>query len=84
MKNQELYGAWKKNDREVEISETFAGRVMNEIYAYEQRQSRVLLYIQRLVELAAGRPLVKTALVAAGALVGIVRIAFVVCLFLRT
>jgi hypothetical protein len=40
MNNEDIYNAWKKKKRQVEISEDFTDSVMNQIRQYEQNKRK--------------------------------------------
>lgn len=83
MKPQEIYEPWKESKRQVEVPENFANEVMDRIHQCGQKKGKSLFDIRPFVELIVGHPLARPAMVAAGALAGILRIVFVVCVFLR-
>jgi len=84
MKIEEIYKAWQEEKRQIEIHKEFSDEVMDRIYQYEREKRKSLFDIQQLIELISAHSLAKAGLVAAGAVTGLVRIAFVVCTFLRT
>lgn len=84
MKNEEIINGWKERKGQIEISEDFAGKVMSQIYRYEQKKRAPLFDTQRLIELISAHPLAEAGLITAGVVTGFVRIVFVVCTFLRT
>jgi len=82
MKSEEIYNTWKERKSQVEVSSAFSGRVMNQIYQYEQAKRRPLFDIQRLVDIISAHTLAKAGLVAAGAAVGLVRLIFMILVIL--
>jgi hypothetical protein len=78
MKSDEIYESWKQEKRQIEISQNFTDRVMNEIYQLEQDRNIIQLKMNRLIELISFHPLAKTGLVAAGAVIGIVRVTIMI------
>ena len=74
MKKDEIYEAWKKENRQIEVSQNFTDQVMNKVYQCEQSRKKPLFTIERLIELISFHPLAKIGLVFAGAVVGIVRL----------
>ncbi len=76
MKSEEIYNAWKEQKSQVDIDQNFPDNVMNQIYTYEQAKGKPLFDVQWFVELISASPLAKTAMVAAGALAGLIRAAF--------
>jgi hypothetical protein len=74
MKDHEVYQSWRQKKRQIEVSQNFTGRVMNQVYHCEQSRNVPLLKIDRLIELISFHPLAKTGLVAVGAVMGIVRL----------
>ena len=74
MKNNGIYESWRQEKRQIDVSEDFTGRVMNEVYQWEQSRKNSRFAIERLIELISFHPLAKTGLVVAGAVTGIVRL----------
>ena len=83
MKRQEIYNAWKKEKRQIDIRESFTDDVMNQVYQYEQEKARQVFNMWWLIDLISVHPLAQAGLVVAGTVAGLIRIAFVVCMFLR-
>lgn len=82
MKSEEIYNAWKERKSQIDLGENIKGEVMNRIYRYEHDKGKSLLDVQRLIELISEHRFAKAAVVTAGAVVGFVRIFFVVYAFL--
>ena len=82
MKSEEIYNAWKERRSQIDIRKNFADEVMSQIYRYERRKRKPLFDVNRLIELISTRPLGKAAVVTVGAVIGFVRIMFVVYAFL--
>jgi hypothetical protein len=78
MKENEIYEAWKKEKRQIEVSQNFTDQVMNKVYQWEQSRKKPLFTIERLIELISYHPLAKIGLVFAGAVVGIVRVIIII------
>jgi hypothetical protein len=78
MKENEVYELWKQQRRQIEVSQNFTGRVMDEIYQLEQNRNITQLKMSRLIEVISFHPLAKTGLVAVGAVIGIVRIIIII------
>ena len=74
MKDHEVYESWRQEKRQIDVSQNFTGRVMNQVYQLEQSRKSPLLKTERLIELISFHPLARTGLVAAGAATGIVRL----------
>jgi len=74
MNEHEVYESWKQEKRQIDISQNFTGRVMNQVFQWEQSRKSPQLKIERLIELISFHPLAKMGLVAAGAVTGIVRL----------
>jgi hypothetical protein len=74
MKDHEVYESWKQDKRQIDVSQNFTDRVMNEVCQWEQNRKNPLLNMDRLIELISFHPLAKTGLVAAGAVTGIIRL----------
>ena len=83
MKRQEVYDAWKERKRQFGIREKFADEVMSRIYLHEQNKRKPLFDIQPLIELVFSHRIGKAALIAAGVIIGLTRITFVICAFLK-
>jgi len=84
MKKQELYNAWKEKKRQVHISRTFANNVMNQIRRYENRKDESSPNFQWFYDLITSNPLAQAALVIIGAIIGLLRFAFVLGMLLGT
>lgn len=82
MKSEEIYDAWKERKSQIDLRGNFADEVMNQIYQYERDKGRPLFDVQRLIELISAHRFVKTGVVTAGVVAGLVRIMFVVYNFL--
>jgi len=74
MKDHKVYESWKQAKSQIDISQNFTGRVMNQVYQLEQSRKSRRLKMERLIELISFHPLAKTGLVAVGAATGIVRL----------
>ena len=83
MRSDEVYNTWKDKKHQIDVGDNFADEVMNRIRRYERDKSRGLAGLRLLVDVISGHPLAQAGLVAAGAVAGIIRVAFVVCTFLR-
>ena len=83
MKRQEVYDAWREKKRQVNIREKFIDELMGRINLYEQKKRKPLFDIQPFVELVFSHPIGKAASIAAGVLIGLTRIAFIICSFLK-
>jgi hypothetical protein len=81
MKTEEIYDAWKEQKNQMDVDKNFSDKVINRIYQYEQEKRKTLFDGRRLIELISTRPLGKAAVIIAGALIGFVRISFVVYAF---
>ncbi|MHC4645845.1 MAG: hypothetical protein ACYTBJ_10095 [Planctomycetota bacterium] len=75
MKSQEIYSTWTERRGRIEVGRQFSQRVMMQIYQREREKRRWPFEIQRLVELISARPWTKIALLGAGIVVGLIRIA---------
>lgn len=84
MKIDEVYGVWKDEKIRIGIREGFSDEVMCKIYQYERGRESPFFDRQQLVEFIYAHPLVRVVLVAAAAIAGFVRIAFVACMFLAS
>ena len=74
MKDNEVYELWRQNKRQIDISQDFTDRVMNQVYLLEQSKEVKLLKIEKLIELISFHPLAKVGFVVAGGFTGIVRL----------
>ena len=74
MKENKVYESWKQEKRQIDVSQNFTDRVMNQVYQLEQSRNTPQLKMERLIELISFYPLAKTGLVAAGAVTGFVRL----------
>ena len=83
MRSDEVYNTWKDKKHQIDVGDSFADEVMNQVRRYEQGKSRRLAGLRLLVDVISGHPLAQGGLVLAGAIAGLIRVAFVVCAFLR-
>lgn len=74
MNDHEVYESWRQEKRQIDVSQNFTDRVMNQVYQLEQSRKSPPLKTERLIELISFHPLAKTGLVAVGAVTGIVRL----------
>lgn len=74
MKDHKVYESWRQKKSQIDVSQNFTDRVMNQVYRLEQSRNIPQLKMERLIELISFHPLAKTGLVAAGAVTGIVRL----------
>jgi len=74
MNENEVYESWRQEKHQIDVSQNFTDRVMNQVYQLEQSGKSPLLKTERLIELISFHPLAKTGLVAVGAAMGIVRL----------
>ncbi len=74
MKDHEVYEPWRQKKRQIDVSQKFTNRVMNQVFQWEQNSKSPLSKMERLIELISFHPLAKTGLVAAAAVTGIVRL----------
>ncbi len=84
MKRQDVYNAWKGEKRQIDIKESFADEVMRQIHQYERAKGKPKFDVQWLIDFICSCSFAKAGLVAAGTVIGFVRIAFVICMFLRS
>ncbi|MDH4240681.1 MAG: hypothetical protein OEW48_14070 [Phycisphaerae bacterium] len=82
MKTEEIYNAWKEQKSQIDVDKGFSDKVMSRINQYERQKRKPVFDGHRLIELISTRPLGKAAVVAAGAVIGFVRIAYVIYAFL--
>jgi hypothetical protein len=74
MKDNKFYESWKQEKHQIDVSQNFTDRVMNEVYQWEKSRKGSRFNIDRLIDLISFHPLAKIGLVAAGAATGIVRL----------
>ena len=74
MKDRKVYESWRQEKRQIDVSQNFTDRAMNQVYQWEQSRKSPRITMERLIELISFHPLAKTGLVAAGAVTGIVRL----------
>ena len=82
MNGDEIVKMWKERKSQIEISKDFAERVMNHVHKYERQKRKPAFNVYQLVETISSNPAAKAAVVALGAVAGIVRAAIVVLSFL--
>ncbi len=83
MKPREIYDSWRQQKRQIHVDPAFADRVMTRIRAWDREKRPLAFGVERLVELISLHPLVRTALVAAGAAAGFARIVVMIVAILN-
>jgi len=83
MKTEEIYNTWKEQKKQIEVSKSFSGKVMNRIYQYERNKCKSLFNAQSLIELMSAHTLAKAGLILTGGVVGFIRVVFVVTMVLE-
>ncbi|MHC4196149.1 MAG: hypothetical protein ACYSQZ_09505 [Planctomycetota bacterium] len=83
MKTEEIINNWNEQRNRIEVGENFTKDVMNQVYQYERLKRKPLFDMQRLIELISAHPLAKAALIATGAVAGVVRIVFMIIVILN-
>ena len=78
MKSEQLYDDWKKQRSQIEVGEDFTKKMMHQVYQYEQKKKKPLLYMQRFVEVISAYPLAKAGIIVIGTITGFVRVAFMI------
>ena len=78
MDKKHIYNNWLGKKRQTEVAASFSDRVMNRIY--EQKPN--WFDIQSIIEIISAHPIIKNGLIATGAILGFVRITYVVTMFL--
>ncbi len=76
MKEEEIYGYWKERKRGIEVSEGLAERAMIRIYEYEHVKGKGRFDVHGLIERISAHPWAIGGLVAAGAVIGLLRVAY--------
>ena len=84
MKNEKFYDDWKRQRSQIEVGDDFTEKLMKQVYQYEQRRKSSLFDIQWLVETITAHPLVQAAMIAVGAIVGLIRLAIMLHILLYT
>ena len=74
MKDNEVYESWRQEKRQIDVSQNFTDRVMNQVFQWEQSRNFRRFNVSRFVEFISLHPLAKTGLVGVGAVTGIVRL----------
>jgi hypothetical protein len=76
MDRKKLYKLWIEKKSQAETSESFPDKVMNRIHRYEQRPR--WFDIQRLIDIISANTVMKNGLVVIGALLGFVRVIYMI------
>ncbi len=84
MSSREVYNAWKEKNSQIKVADNFPDKVMSRIYRYQRLKTKTGFDMQHLVDFVCAHALAKAVALAVGAAVGLVRIAFVVCVFLHS
>lgn len=82
MKTDENYNAWKEQKSQIDVDKGFSDKVISRINQYERQKRKTVFDGHRLIQLISTRTLGKAAVVAAGMLIGFVRMTFVIYAFL--
>jgi len=82
MNSEQIYQNWKEQRCQIETGEGFTEVVMNRINQYEQARRKPLVDVNGFVEFISGRPFAKAGLIVAGGVVGFVRVALIIHVFL--
>ena len=82
MNSEQIYRNWKEQRSQIEVGEGFTDMVMNRICRYEQERRKPLLDVDGFLEFISGRPLAKAGLIVAGGVIGFVRVALILHVFL--
>ncbi|MHC5062237.1 MAG: hypothetical protein ACYTFK_14365 [Planctomycetota bacterium] len=82
MNSEQIYQNWKEQRCQIEVDEDFTDMVMNRICRYEQGRRKPLLDVDGFVEFISGRPFAKVGLIVAGGVIGFVRVALMIHVFL--
>jgi hypothetical protein len=82
MKDHKVYESWRQEKSQIDVSQNFTDRAMNQVYQWEKSRKKPLFTMERLIELISFHPLAKTGLVAAGAVTGIVRLIIMINMIL--
>ncbi len=82
MNSDEIIKLWAERRSQVETPQDFAGKVMNQLHERHSHGRRPVLDIYRLMEIISSSPAATAAVVALGAVTGIVRVSIVVLSFL--
>lgn len=84
MKQSEIYSRWKQEKLQIDIRENFTDAVMNQLCQYQQDRSKQFFQFRWLIDVISEHPLAQASLVVIGTVTGLIRVAFVICMFLRT
>ena len=82
MKRDDIYDAWKRHRSRGDCSGEFVGKVMAEVGRCDVGRAGATVGMARLVEMVSANGWARAALVAAGAAVGAIRVASVMCALL--
>ena len=80
MDKKKLYEIWLEKKSHVQISGSFPDKVLNQIYHYKQRPR--WFDIQQLIDIISAHSIMKNGLIAIGALIGLVRVMYMVFMIL--
>jgi hypothetical protein len=82
MNNEQIYRNWKEQRSQIEVGEGFTDMVMNRVCRYEQGRRKPLLDVDSFLEFISSRPFAKAGLIVAGGVIGFVRVALIIHVFL--
>lgn len=74
MKSNDVYDAWKQQATQIDISDGFSDGVMSSVRSLERRKNRPRLDLETILEHITARPVVRIAVIGAGAIAGFLRV----------
>ena len=83
MDTEKIYNLWKNKKNPFEINQNFSDRVMKRISRYEQKKRKPLFDMYKIIDFISIQPLAQAVFFVAGAIVGFVRLIFVVRMVLE-
>jgi hypothetical protein len=78
MNDNDIFETWKERRSEIEVSNDFADKVMNQITAHEQTKTKFRFDLNEIFMRLSAYRLVKASLVAGSAIIGLARLIFMV------
>lgn len=78
MDKKNIYKNWL--NKKIEVSDSFTDKVMKQVFEYERRPR--WFDIQRVIEMVSAHAIFKNGFIAAGAILGVVRIIYIILIAL--
>lgn len=82
MNKEKHFEQWKESKRNIEVTWSFKQNVINEVHRFQHGKKQSWGYLGKIVNLLYENRLAKSGLIAVSAAAGVIRMAFIVYIFL--